>query len=90
MLLEMRLAACVNILPDIKSYFWSRSLGTISVSGTGPGGAPLSPEPMFVFDWKDQIVTILGVEYRLNDSVTLRAGYNRGDSPVPDDSPSKC
>jgi len=75
---------------DIKNYFWSRSLGTIAVTPTGSSD-PMAPPPSmlppiaFRFDWTDQLVAILGVEYRLNNSVTLRAGYNRGSSPVPDD-----
>ena len=72
---------------DIKNYFWSRSLGSIEVKPSNPDNAMAPPAPVlppFVFNWKDQLVAILGLEYRLNNAVTLRAGYNKGNSPVPD------
>lgn len=74
---------------DVKTYLWGRSLGTISVQPGDPVGAPppVAPPPQipFVFDWKDQIVAIVGLEYRLNHAVTLRAGYNQGNNPVPNE-----
>ncbi len=38
----------------------------------------------FVFDWDDAWTTALGAEYRANDALTLRAGWNYGQNPVPD------
>jgi long-chain fatty acid transport protein len=34
------------------------------------------------FDWKDQWVFKIGGEYKVNDILTLRAGYNYGKSPI--------
>ena len=71
---------------DVKQYLWSDVIEVITVRGTNPD----APSPMdvvelpFVFLWEDQTVVALGTEFRLNDYVTLRAGYNHGDSPVPD------
>ena len=39
----------------------------------------------FDMAWEDQWVYAIGVEYAFNDMHTLRAGYNYGKSPVPDD-----
>ncbi|MBT3358203.1 MAG: hypothetical protein HN403_01085 [Rhodospirillales bacterium] len=43
---------------------------------SGPGGG---------FGWESKPVFTAGVQHRLNDTVTLRAGYNYGASPIPDD-----
>lgn len=37
----------------------------------------------FPMDWKDAIMVRLGVEYILNEDVTLRGGYAYGSNPVP-------
>jgi long-chain fatty acid transport protein len=73
---------------DVKRYFWDSAIDTILVTGTNPD-VPL-PAPFdrvqlpFVFDWEDQWVFAVGADYRLNDLVTLRGGYNYGENPVPD------
>lgn len=36
------------------------------------------------FGWGDQNVVALGIQHRLTDDWTLRAGYNWGESPIPD------
>jgi len=35
------------------------------------------------FGWKDQTVYKLGVSYQYSSTLTLRAGWNHGDSPIP-------
>lgn len=72
---------------DVKRYFWDQAIDTILVRGTNPSvaGAPTSVEMPFVFNWKDQWIFALGSEWRMNDRVTLRAGYNFGENPVPDE-----
>lgn len=35
------------------------------------------------FGWQDQTVYKLGASYEYNDKLTLRAGWNHGDSPIP-------
>lgn len=37
------------------------------------------------FGWKDQDIYKLGVKYQLNKAWDLSAGYNYGESPIPDD-----
>lgn len=71
---------------DLKRYFWDDAIDTIRVVGTDPSvaGAPPRIELPFVFDWRDQWVLAVGGEYRASESVTLRTGYNYGESPVPD------
>jgi len=47
-------------------------------SNQAPLGAPNGPG----FGWKDIDIFKLGVSWKMNDSLTLRAGYNRGDNPI--------
>lgn len=72
---------------DVKRYFWDDALDTISVVGTDPSvaGAPPQVNMDFVFDWQDQWVLALATEYRLSERTTLRAGWNYGENPVPDE-----
>ncbi|GMU64818.1 MAG: hypothetical protein AMXMBFR36_10920 [Acidobacteriota bacterium] len=72
---------------DVKRYFWDSAIDTIEVTGTDPSvaGAPTTIALPFVFDWQDQWVVALGNEWRVGDAWTWRAGYNFGESPVPDD-----
>lgn len=37
------------------------------------------------FGWRDQMVYKLGVQYGVNNRLVVRAGYNYGKSPIPDD-----
>ena len=46
--------------------------GNLLGSDNGPG-----------FGWEDMTVYKLGVEYKLNPTLTLRAGYNHGKAPIP-------
>ncbi len=75
------------IAVDVKRIFWDDAIDTIEVKGKNPSvpGAPPEILMPFVFDWEDQWVVAIGTEYRVNDRWTLRAGYNWGESPVPDD-----
>lgn len=72
---------------DIKRNFWDNAIDTILVQATDPDlvGAPPEVVVPFVFNWKDQWVFALGGDYRVNDRLTLRGGYNYGENPVPDD-----
>lgn len=83
----VRLTDRWQLLVDLKRYFWDGAIDTILVTGTGPSvaGAPSRIELPFVFDWKDVWVVALGSEWRVNDVTTLRAGYNYGENPVPDE-----
>lgn len=62
-------------------------------TGNGVAGVPsmtdatkeLGNDQGMGFGWTDQTVYKTGVEFKWNDKLTLRAGYNYGRSPIPDD-----
>lgn len=58
--------------------------GCMPVMPAGPGvGTQCLGNPAGLgFAWGDVDVIKLGVEYRYDDRLTLRAGYNRGDNPI--------
>lgn len=59
----------------------------------GPSGIPSTTDPSkelgndngMGFGWTDQTVYKLGVQYGVNKRLQLRAGYNYGKSPIPND-----
>lgn len=63
---------------DLKNVFWSDSMNTVTFYYPGGGSAP------FQQDWDDQRVLSLGVAWKASDALTLRAGYNHADNPIPD------
>lgn len=65
---------------DLKSV-GNRSL-PISVALNDPANLGRSTGPGF--GWEDQTVYKFGVQYKLNDTWTLRTGYNYGKSPIRD------
>lgn len=71
---------------DVKRYFWDEAIDTITVTAADPetAGAPPVLEVPFIFRWEDQWIFAVGADYRLNNVLTLRAGYNHGENPVPD------
>ena len=72
---------------DLKRYLWDDAIDTILVTLTDPQtpGAPPQIQLPFVFNWKDQWVVAAGFDYRANDLLTLRAGINYGENPVPNE-----
>ncbi|GAB4341195.1 MAG: TonB-dependent receptor [Desulfobulbaceae bacterium] len=80
------------IAGDIKWIDWSDAIDTVKVrTRGGPAGVPAPVSPgsdalVFAMNWQDQWVFALGLEYIINERHTIRAGYNYGKSPVPDDS----
>ncbi|KMY65781.1 hypothetical protein AAU61_20330 [Desulfocarbo indianensis] len=74
---------------DISWINWSNAIETVKVKAKNPNVA-LPPqyqslEVPFIMDWKDQWVFALGAQYEINANWTVRAGYNYGKSPIPDD-----
>ena len=59
----------------------------IQVVGTNPTSPTPFPEveAPLTFLWKDRTVYAFGFEARATESLTVRAGYNHGLSPVPDE-----
>ncbi len=74
---------------DVTWVNYSAAIKTVTVTASNPN-APLPQAyqtlniPM-VMDWKDSWIFALGAEYEINDTWTVRAGYNYGSNPVPDD-----
>jgi long-chain fatty acid transport protein len=56
--------------------------GVPAVGNPSSNAAPLGAANGPGFGWKDIDVFKLGVIWRLSDTWTLRAGYNRGDNPI--------
>lgn len=53
--------------------------------GDGVSSKELGNDAGMGFGWKDQTVYKLGIQYGVNSKLQVRAGYNYGKSPVPDD-----
>jgi long-chain fatty acid transport protein len=53
-----------------------------SVSNPSSNPVPLGAANGPGFGWKDIDVFKLGVAWKMSDSLTLRAGYNKGDNPI--------
>jgi long-chain fatty acid transport protein len=53
-----------------------------SVSNPSSAQAPLGAANGPGFGWRDVDVFKLGVAWRMSDTLTLRAGYNKGDNPI--------
>ncbi len=67
------------VLKDFKMVF--------AASGNvGPAAAfnGTSMDVVFFQNWSDQNVVMLGAAYRMTDALTLRAGLNMANNPVPD------
>lgn len=61
---------------DIKWINHSSVMDRVEIKGPTGAIIPLT------FGWKDQIVYSLGAEYEVIPSLTLRSGYNYGNSPI--------
>jgi long-chain fatty acid transport protein len=70
---------------DYKRLNWSKVMKNFNMtySTSALGGADYADFTISQ-NWKDQDVFMLGASYRLTDSVTLRAGANLADNPIPD------
>lgn len=67
----------LRIEADAKWINWSNVMDKVPVSGV----ANISS---WDFNWKNQWVYMLGLEYKPVELLTLMAGFNYGKSPVPD------
>lgn len=54
-----------------------------SIANSGQVQTPLGADNGPGFGWEDTTVIKLGINYTLNDSLTLRAGFNHGETPIP-------
>lgn len=84
------------IAVDTKWIDWESSMDVVTLEVSDPpDGYPATPFPdgqggytysmPFQMKWEDQMVYALGIEYSVNEMNTVRAGFNHGCSPVPDD-----
>jgi long-chain fatty acid transport protein len=73
---------------DVSWVNWASAIKTVTVTASNPNATvPSAYQTVsvpFIMDWKDQWVFALGAQYEINDMWTVRAGYNYGQSPVPD------
>lgn len=75
---------------DVKSI--SNANNTASLQGQLIGGTPpanlvgpkLGDDEGAGFGWEDQTIVKLGVKHKLNEKMTLLAGYNHGKAPIPE------
>jgi long-chain fatty acid transport protein len=70
---------------DVKYIGWADAMKSFkmrfdSSTPTMPGSANFAMNQ----NWKDQTVLNLGMAWKANDALTLRAGLNLADNPVPD------
>lgn len=69
---------------DVKYIGWADSMKSFKMrydsSAAGMGSVNFAMQQ----DWKDQMVLNLGAAWKANDKLTLRAGLNVSDNPVPD------
>lgn len=84
---EVRPAKGWMVAADVRRYLWNHAMKQITVKGVNPDASSPVTNPVmpFVFDWQDQWVTSVGAEYAATPAITLRAGWNYGKSPVPDE-----
>lgn len=72
---------------DIVWINWNSALNTVTINATNPDQAvpsSLQSIPLTLkFDWRDQYVFAIGIQYMPTDGLTLRGGYNFGRNPVP-------
>ncbi len=70
---------------DIVWINWNGALNTVTINATNPDNqvAPPNISVPLQFDWRDQYVFAIGIQYMPANSLTLRGGYNFGRNPVP-------
>ena len=66
---------------DVTWYNWANAIDVVTINYKTPAGEQELP---FQMHWKDQIAIAVGAAYDVNERLTLRAGYNYGQNPVPD------
>ncbi len=71
------------IAADLKSIGWADVMKSFNMryESAGMGGSVSFSLPQ---NWKDQTVFNLGLAWRANSQLTLRAGVNLADNPIPD------
>lgn len=97
--LSYRISPNLDVAFDVQRIYWSEveSIGNPGPLASDPNQFyPLCPgadkDPCRTggsmglgFGWEDQTVYKIGFKYDLNTALTLRAGYNYGKAPIPED-----
>ena len=85
----------VMVAADYKRIGWSKVMKNFRMSFTADsvqanpaaqgmvGMGATAMDATLVQDWKDQDVVMIGGSYRYSDALTLRAGVNLADNPIP-------
>lgn len=74
---------------DVKQVFWSSVMDSFRMGFTAsddPGNGDLGGQDLYAElyqDWSNQTVFALGGAYQFSDQWTVRAGFNYGSNPVP-------
>lgn len=72
----------ITLSMDVKRIYWEDVMKSMDLTFTADGGGSVSmslPQA-----WEDQTVWCFGISFKATDALTLRAGYNYGENPVPE------
>jgi long-chain fatty acid transport protein len=89
--IAVRPTEALTITADYKMINFSESFDDVDMGGdywVFAGGAPTgatTSNATLNFGWEDVSVIAVALQYQVNDGLWLRAGYNRGDSAVPEE-----
>jgi long-chain fatty acid transport protein len=78
------------VAADLREIFWADVMKEFNLNFTASSAATNGPfagqslDAVLFQDWKNQTVLQIGVAHEVTDNLTLRAGFNLGDNPVPD------
>lgn len=72
---------------DVSWIDWSDSMKTSTLRASDPDtpGAPPVLESSSSLNWRDQYVIAIGLAYDATERTVLRAGYNYGRNPIPNE-----
>lgn len=70
--------------PCTRPISWNGGCVTPGASPV-PSSQAMGEDDGFGFGWDDATIYKIGIAYKLNNNWILRAGYNHGDSVIPDD-----
>jgi len=74
----------ILLAADLKYIGWADSMKSFRMRYDSADRANGSVDFAIQQEWKDQAVLNLGMAWKANDQLTLRAGLNLADNPVPD------
>ncbi|MCB1983128.1 MAG: outer membrane protein transport protein [Rhodoferax sp.] len=78
----------LKVAADLKRIGWSDVMKSFRMrfDSAAPAGSGFDGSVDFALpqDWKDQTVLNLGVAWAMNSALTLRAGINLADNPIPE------